>query len=889
VGGDLRNLVTSNNVGGNESVAGVATYRTGFDLRVGGKLGNTTVNGAFNGTVEVVNNPEINGIETPFEELEYVPLTGETPGAVFLTGLLATDVVRNDRPQDVQYGSSIGSVISGDISGVDFSGSINTVRGDSVDSFGVPLISGQTITVLLDSELGVLNVGIFDPLGRLVATDIGNATGRGDGEQFRYTAETPGVYRLAVATTGNSTFSSDGDGAAVDNYTLSVQGFSPVAIGGMRVGGDATFGEIGFFGLPGAPRTAATGVLVRTGDIGALDIDGGLYAQFGSVIQARRGNLRALYGREIGEVDPEQVLVPELDIPRGTVGHIRSLGTLHINQTASDGVDFIPSRAIGFDYQRVEAAGDFVGNLVANGSIGGVFAGSVGTSEVTSAPLFVANADRNDENGRIDLIDVTGDFGSDEIGGPGLFTGRGGNVKYVRVGGTVVSDQYFGGSLSSEIQGAPGETLRVTDDSGATAVLIPTSQTQTTPGGGSTPGGTVTAPGSIRLTSYGVREAGGVVLINVTASTNVTVQASGGAGTVDISQLNINGSGSTLAYNGDTRRVGYVIPTTGGNTGGGGGAGGDGTSAAPVRVVPRNPGATTVASTSDPRAPTNGTFTPAPSTTPTQTIGAPAIAGNVLSSAPQIRNDLTFAGRLPINVFEIAAVNLTNVINGTAGEIVGMEAYTVAAIQAQSLGYMKTSIPGKIAVASNNPVTLATQPFDPYTYGLYINGPVVDVLSREAIGNLYVYGATATSEGVVRNIRANADQRGTRGMFEGITGVVAAENIQSIDVGEGLAFSGTGDVINGGIYGIEGGPNDATAEIGTVVANNADIRGQIGSEGVIRSIIVNNGSINSARIGITTTIGQLRYANSEPITLPDAETEVIPGSRPANPGTGTPG
>src|SRR5204863_8423532 len=116
-------------------------------------------------------------------------------------------------------------------------------------------------------------------------------------------------------------------------------------------------------------------------------------------------------------------------------------------------------------------------------SIGMVRAGSMISTRITDtpvefdlgnpAPTFIANADQQGDDGTIDLIDVKGDCGGLGNGGPSLYTGPNGNVRYMRVGLRLYASNKFGSGLRQETPLEPGEEFRFTDDSGTRGVITP--------------------------------------------------------------------------------------------------------------------------------------------------------------------------------------------------------------------------------------------------------------------------------------------------------------------------------------------------------------------------------------------------------------------------------
>ena len=802
IGGDFRNLLVAGDIGtaGEGVTAGKYSYRTGADIRVGGQMGNVQVAGDFLASIEVINSPDFSGNLkpiTPFTEVEYVLVGDESAGDAFLDGNISLAAFSNDALTSRQYGSSHGSTITGFQQSLDFTGQLDTENGDNIDFYSLPLIAGQTVTLRLDS-LGFTNLGVYDPLGRVVASDLSEGTNSTSGQFFQITADLPGTYQLAVVTAGDTSFAGDiASEIGLAPYTLSISEYGNVGLGGARIGGDSLLVEQGM------------GVSVRTGDLGAWNSAGAILASFMSPYTVLRGNFRALEGASIGDADSE--LAPDLIVPRGTVGNVLSAGLLNINQSSVSVDQPIPGYAVGFDYQRVEAGGDMIGNLVANRAIGTVVA-----AEIPGAPLFIANADNRGEDGRIDLIDVTGDFGSALTGGPGLFTGLGGNVKYVRVGGTVYRDFFFGLILNTDVTVPTGRSITLTDDSGANAIFAPTNVVTTTTGTGGTT--TSTVRGQLTLTPYGVRESGGVVLINIESTTSMNVSVTNSVGQFDIADMIVSGTGTAVVYNATTDIVQFT----------------------PVA------------------APGTGTGTG---------------TSTVVTRTPARSNAVMLSGGVPINVLSMQGANLTNVTNQTSGEIAGIDADTVGFLQANSLGYVKSSTASLVLPNTNIPTN--TFPFNDYSYGLNIAGPVIQILSREAVGTVNIAGAVGT-------IVANSDAKNNGAIFEGINGPVVAEVMQLVRIGEGISYGGSGEVVKGGLFAIGG-----TANIQQVVGNDADIRGYVVSEGTIEDINLQNGSLINAFIGTPTEIAQASPLRDTGFEVVDTQTDPTLPTTPTTPTTPT--
>ncbi|MGN6627497.1 MAG: hypothetical protein ACTHLN_12845, partial [Tepidisphaeraceae bacterium] len=733
-------------------------------------------------------------------------MSGELAGGFFTndsTGGEGTPAVENN----FQFSNTYTSSTTGAVQTMEFQGTLDGVDGDNTDAYGLPLMAGQSVILHLDSttpdQFGLTagtigQLGVFDPLGRLVATDLPELTGTSN-QPFSFTAKTPGVYRLVVAMPGDTLFNGTGPNKVPVSYTLSVNNAGEVAVGGIDVGASYAMMEPG------------NGIAVRTGDLGAIQAAGELaaasYYQIGSgsPIAAAKGNLRAITANQIGSNTYGDIggqtaqinLFGDLVVPRGSVGYIRSNGLLALNYGGSSGGNPIPSSAIGFDYQRVEAGGALDANLIANRAIGTIIAGSVGDGATFFTPVISANTDNKGFDGTIDVIYVTGDFGSATSGGPVLLTGLGGNVKYVYVGGAAYRDSYFGGSAEITTTVKFNQKQQYTDDSGAKITLAPTTLTT-----GSTTGTTTTVTtesGELGVRYYPMRNGGGVIL-DVTSTTSLTASASGG-GEVDIGKITTASAGSPAIFSAYFNTTGYA-----------------------------------------PSGTTTGTGSSA-----THTLTSPQ---------PSVPNVITLAGSAPINVMNITGNDITTLLNATGGEIASVNAASLGYFTAQSAGFVRSTIAGEVDLPTN--LTSTAFPFNPYSMGLDVTGSAVSIVTRDGLGNVNVGNA-------IGNVVTNAGHQNAKGALDGIVGAVAGRVVQNVNIGEGVAATGTGSVVGGGIFGI-----GSTAEIQNVVGENADIRGYIASEGKIDNIRLNNGSLLGAKIVTSSTIAQAAFTNHQ-ITVNDTE------------------
>jgi hypothetical protein len=617
-------------------------------------------------------------------------------------------------------------------------------------------------------------------------------------------------------------------------------------------------------------------------------------------VRVQAGNLRSLDGASIGRGTAAVPPAPgnptdngtaatlnapvSIDVPAGSVGLVRArAGIMYFNASSIDPSRVVQGRPpIGGDYQLVDATSSCYVELIADRGIGVLRAGDMQTA---LASTITANFDNVGNDGIIDLIDVVGNFGSLVGGGPGITTNTGGNLRYLRVGGTAFTDLFFGGGFGTPIQTThlPGETVSLTDDSGATMDLVPMAQRAFTTAAGVN---TILPPDNLQIRSYGIRGSGGVAVIDVHASDSFTINATGNNpnATAEIGRIIIDSAnfttnaptvGSGVGLNLDVG--GPVIP-----------------SAASIQLAgfgSDNPGF--------------GGDVPAPTgdsdrLNPYRLIGTSGnLGGTSINDPGGARGDLDVivGGVSRVDIWDIVAVDsagngndshLTSIQNNSPdGEIVNVRAASVGTIVANgSIGLARSQVvpgmqlnplryyedlggsgdspfPGGPGAANPGPVygqyyatprgqfpyidqrvgvwitgdmdengtaTLA----DPNTPGSVatpaISGDVISIRSGGGIGNIVVNG----SIGELLAGNGPADDPVRSG---GIQGIIWARghsdptptggnplddpggDIWYIDVGSGLAASGSGSAIRAGIY--------AARHIDRVVANNADIRGNI--------------------------------------------------------------
>ena len=176
----------------------------------------------------------------------------------------------------------------------------------------------------------------------------------------------------------------------------------------------------------------------------------------------------------------------------------------------------------------------------------------------------------------------------------------------------------------------------------------------------------------------------------------------------------------------------------------------------------------------------------------------------------------------------------TRVINNTSGEIVNLSAASVGRLEANRLGIAAPV--GSVTLDGVAPITDArftgnfsgAYPFVDATNAIRVTN-AIDIISRGVIGNI-------AASGDVQNLIANQDGKNDKSTFEGIAApVLVRGNLRRVDIGEGLATSGSGDVAGAGLF--------AGVDIGLItnVNGNGDIRGDIEAGNFIEGIQLGGG------------------------------------------------
>lgn len=866
VGGDLGNLVVSGSFGTDTLVRAAPLadiqYKTGLDMYVRGRVGQIRTQDSFLGALNVEHNKNVTGLGVAQEEIEFrgpvIPSTSTSsyfdpvfgPGGSHIGFQDLTNAAGapasgffNENFDNPQYLGTLFSTELNDQNVIQVRGSLNgaTTVNDNRDYYAVSLLAGQTIEVqVLNNTSG--NVGVFDPDGRLIATDFSNSGPDRSNKAFRVTADRPGAYRIAIAYRGDANFNGIADGEEVvsrvnpDPYELRISQAGDLALGALIADTHIATYDAG-----------EDGINVLRGDLGSIragTLGTGTIFSFSNPWVILKGNFREMESVSMGILEASQYRgssAPDFIVAGGTMGLIRATGTdpaneiLIVNDDLAGSQQDIsrlnPALATGADIQLVDAAGNFEGVLLANRAIGTIRAANVTTFNGPS--VIAVNLDKSGDDGRIDLIDVVGDLGDLGDGGPAIATGPGGNIRYMRVGGNVFRDRFFGGGQPERTIFQPGEVARLTDDNGTAVRIEPIPVLRPIDPVTNLPTIGVDRPGFLTVTTYGVRDKAGSVIINVTVNNNtaglgspgrgveIKSGARGRGGSVEIGEIFVRSQGTNIEFDEITRTF-----------------------------------------TSDPL------------------VGVlRGQVSDVILDGPSLIDVWSIVCRDPGNA---AFTGLTTVENDTAGEIVNVVASDIGSISAETVGLAKQSTAAAVMGATilTNAFPFSQQRNLILATGDSAGSHIASIASRQGVGNILAAGSIGT-------VVANAGRKNTGGVHEGINAPIVATgagddfgNIVSVNIGEGLLPSGSGNLGAAGLYAdniIDSVRNQPGADIrGDIVARGIAAGGAGTPTFIIGSIELTDGSIIDADIMTVTTFEDSRETdtnivipqNVDPITAP---------------------
>lgn len=545
-------------------------YKTGTEIAVNGRIGAFYVANDMRAKLDVVGTVPDAFMTSDQRELEPTVLTTPPTGSdggvgnAFMDGQLGAANLQNNTIETAQpiftsYNAEVGRGNLAVISGALYPG---PNFDDPLDHYALPLLGGQSATIQIVPTLIPVNVAVYDPRGRLLASDRSNReTADNANLAFRIVADTPGTYVIAAAVAADSNFNGVEDDAALFTqlthpYELRVTRTSEASIGLIRVVGNLYADRE----IPDDPDVAEQPPLrLRNGDLGGIWVGGDFRARGNATLSVLQGNVRVIDADNIGLFDPlEGFESLNLNVPHGHVGLVRSRGSLlWLNRDAlkANGLPE-PTAAIGGSYQLIDVAnGLFAGHLTANQGIGTVRAGALGDVSVVPT-FFAADVDRSGGDGFIDLIDVAGDMGNPVSGGPALDSGPGGNIRYIRVGGQAYRDAFFGGGLPEQTTYQPRRTVSLFDDSGTKVLLTPIRFIDRT----SNPANpTPVVDGQLTIETLPVRS-GGAVILRLQTTQSVRIESGREGSGVEFGRLILGGNASPLT---DDPLNGLTYPTGG--------------------------------------------------------------------------------------------------------------------------------------------------------------------------------------------------------------------------------------------------------------------------------------------------------------------------------------
>ncbi len=546
IGGELRDLLVMDSIGSDG-----AAFTSQFDMDITGRVGQVMTRESFLGGVEVWNE-----WDSPFFGREQFEIEMYAdPAQLFVSGTVAHSQFYNDTFASPQYLGTINSVDGTDPYSTDAAllplhlnnvvqvighvGAVYPPGGpyDPRDYYGVSLLAGQKVVVQLspfqldpfDTPIAMAHVSVFDPDGRMIATDWSDmSAGVVQWAPFEFTADRPGVYRFVVSDDpdleadefANANYGDFG------RYQLTITD-GQTAVGDLAVGAIYAAGSIALANYGGNDRVA----WIHSGHFGALQAVGTVSAGSGlAPFEVSAGDVRSMHGYAVGST---------LEV-FGTAGEF--YGT-EPSPPPPDLITTFVGGHVGKDIQLIHTNHDLSLNLLVDRGIGVIRAD---TMDLSGPSWIEVNADWNTttnaagkRDGFIDLIDVAGQVGTFAGGGPAITTHPGGNVRYMRVGGPVYRDLYFGRGEPEATLHEPGEVVVLTDDSGAKLKVTPGPIGRRTP---------QAQQPFLTVTTYGVRGSGGSVILNITSSDGAQLRstARSGSASVEIGTVQLNGAGQAV-------------------------------------------------------------------------------------------------------------------------------------------------------------------------------------------------------------------------------------------------------------------------------------------------------------------------------------------------------
>lgn len=832
------------------------TVTTGSQLFVGRSVNEVFIGGRSLMEIQVdgdisdpINRPARDTLR--YTELEYVVPVDEgaefdeqgylnavlNRGGQFNPVFVGLSNLRNDTVLNAEFVGSLATAV--EITGsVGFGNPGSDSNEDPGDVYAFPVTGDQPVTVQFQTTaaLSGLLVRIVDQDGRTLAGNTAlDFTARSDTLVFN--PERPGVYYLVVQSLGDV----DGDTDNGVTYQLALNGLAPVALGGFRTGG----------GAGGILQDAASqNISVATGSAGLIRIGTGL---------------RSGEGDDVSPLDYINSTSPSVDDALEFGAGVFNIdGSLY---TFVSGGDIEPAGTAGGGGATADSVVMLIG-----GDLGGFY---VGLAEIIG--LSPAQGDVGEVSlqvgGGIGEIDIRGAIGIDQdvaalqriSGGPftiqtGLDGNSRGDIGYFRVGSHLASN-----------------TLRIeTPDGGVIGAFLISQDTFDAPSGNG---------------AYGISQLGNAIFNDRLISTGF----GGDVRFVDIPRIDLASINAGFAINVGTGVE--IIDDAGGKvtitiTGVGLGA-----NAGFIRVLPVEGSqgvaiATIEANLSGGRT-LNILSEGQPGESDPISIGRIRITDGTAVSA------LSIQGTLPVDIYRIeqtggeAFGTITQATPG--GDIVAIDVNTLntLTIDDGNLGITEMPAIGRNLIGPELGITpggggvgeelgilaaamdetwngLVHRPTDDGVIGATgylsdIGGPMDTYLNGLVVreGNLTlaeVAGAVAdliVQTGRLVDLTVDSDGVTRFGGFDGIVGTIYANDIDRVEIGDGLAPRATSPIATTGIFAnddivlIEGGTKPGASIESVIIAANVAIDPLVDFDGIQTINLTTGGDFVNAYIGTT--------------------------------------
>jgi len=723
--------------------------------------------------------------------LNNTQVRGRLASEVFRTGdvppIVGSSYFRNDSIMGAEWIGSAGSGvrIKGDLSGRD-----STNGEDAVDVYAFAADGTQDI-VLQGTSSRPLYYRVMDENGRtLAAPESPVGTGRFQISETRFRPNAPGVYYIAVTDPEGVE-----DGFGSTTYTLAVLGMAPVAFGGYRTAAGSGFGD--------------------------------LQTQLGnsvSVLAGSMGSVRVGTGYVIGDSsdqDPSETLntTQETDDLLSFSGGTFNVAASLYNITTGGDIGTPGGRGQNF-------VAFFIG-----GDLGSMI---TGLSTLTGGPS-PQSGDVNllglSVGGRIGWIDIRGGVGNDQDNddprgrtGPDTFNiitgtrGGPGDIGFIRVGWHVGGD-------AMNITTSPGSTIG--------AILV----SQDAYEDANRRSGIYEGQRGIRINSGAGSDVRFVdsPRIDLSNSLDVFFPIRGGQ-FVDL----VDDAGSRVRISVENVPQGVQVGT--------------------IRTIPID-GSQGVAIGSISVDLSNGANLVIESSNPG---GAGVVGiGRITLTGGSIASNISIRGSVEVDVYQILGAAINGILNATpGGDIVAIDVAGLNTLEISKGDLGRTQVPGwgprligpfrGVAAGLENTVGGALgviggqqldedfngeiyrplldddfsdgnayfddigAPLDGYLNGLVVrDGNLVSVRVSGQVGDVILQGG----EGILGELVANTDRITPFGGFDGIVGHVYAQDILTIDMGDGLVKLAQSPMASAGIFAGDDILNiTASRQLGAVVS-----------------------------------------------------------------------